>query len=217
MKQNNFIKYTILTGLWAVLLIPFFVANTMFFPYITGKNFAFRIIIEIVFALWIYLAYVNPKYRPKFSWVWVSTAIFVAIMLVADLTGVNASKAIWSNFERMDGWMTLIHLLMYMLVFGSMMKGEKMWLWFFRSSVLSAIILSANVISEWQKTNVDRVSTTLGNPIYVAVYFLFNFFFVLILLYKDVLVKKIDSDHRIKELFKNWLFYLYGFSRVIFL
>ena len=75
MNKNNIIKWTIITGLWAVLLTPFFVANSMFFPYITGKNFAFRIIIEIIFALWVYLAFVDAKYRPKFSWLAVSVVL----------------------------------------------------------------------------------------------------------------------------------------------
>ena len=175
MNQNNIVKYSIFAGLWAILLIPFFVANTMFFPYITGKNFAFRIIIEIIFALWVYLAYVDTKYRPKFSWVSISVIAFVAIMAVADFFAVNSMKAFWSNYERMDGWITLIHLLMYLLVFGSVMKAEKTWLRFFRSSVFISMIMLIFSVQEWLKTGTARVSVTLGNPIYVAVYFLFNF------------------------------------------
>jgi O-antigen ligase len=206
MYKNNIIRYSIFTGLWAVLLIPFYVANSMFFPYITGKNFAFRIIVEIIFALWIYLAYVNEKYRPKFSWILGSVGLFVLIMAVADFFAVAPVKAFFSNFERMDGWITLIHLLMYLLVFGSVMKTEKVWLWFFRSSLITSILMIISVISEWQKTGAERVSVTLGNPIYVAVYFLFNFFFALILLYKDVIEKK---SHDLKEIFKSYLSYAY--------
>ncbi|MFH1454826.1 MAG: O-antigen ligase family protein [bacterium] len=189
MTKNNIIKWAIMTGLWGVLLIPFFVASSMFFPYITGKNFAFRIIIEIIFALWVYLAFIDAKYRPKFSWISVSVGIFVFIMALADIFAVNPMKAIWSNYERMDGFVTLLHLIMYLFVFGSVMRSEKNWLWFFRSSVISSMLMIMYVIQEWQKTGSDRVSVTLGNPIYVAVYFMFNLFFALILLYKDVIVK----------------------------
>lgn len=207
--MKNFSRYVILIGLWSLLLVPFYVANTMFFPFISGKNFAFRIIIEIIFALWVYLAYVDAKYRPKLSWVLKAVGIFVFIMLIADIFAVNPMKAIWSDYERMDGWVTLIHLLMYFLVFGSMMKTEKIWLWFFRSSVVLSVIMAILAIREWQTMGALRVSTTLGNPIYVAVYFLFNFFFALILLYKDVIIK---SAGTIKSILSKWLAYGYAIA-----
>jgi len=209
MNIKNIIKWTILTGLWAVLLIPFCVNSSMFFPYISGKNFIFRIIIEIIFALWVYLAFVDAKYRPKFSWISVSVCVFVFIMALADIFAVNPMKAIWSNYERMDGWITLIHLLMYLTVFGSVLKSKQNWMWFFRSSVIASMIMIIFVIQEWLKTGVDRVSVTLGNPIYVAVYFLFNFFFALILLYEDVILKSENSPKSVKAIFSNWLSYTY--------
>ncbi|MFA6226884.1 MAG: O-antigen ligase family protein [Candidatus Paceibacterota bacterium] len=206
---NNIVKYAIFTGLWAVLLIPFYVANTMFFPYIVGKNFAFRIIIEIIFALWVYLAFIDVKYRPKCSIVLRTTIIFTAIMFLADILAVAPVKAFWSNFERMDGWITLIHLLMYLLVFGSVMKTEKLWLWFFRSSLAMSVVMILFVTKEWLSTGATRVSVTLGNPIYVAILFLFNFFFALILLYKDVIILKTNSLRPWLEIFKSWLTYVY--------
>ncbi|MCX6717368.1 MAG: O-antigen ligase family protein [Candidatus Taylorbacteria bacterium] len=212
---QNIIKYAIFTGLWAVLIIPFIVANGMFFPYIVGKNFTFRIIVEIIFALWVYLACVDVKFRPKFSWVLGAVALFVAVMGVADILAVAPAKSFWSNFERMDGWITLIHLLMYLVVFGNVMKGEKIWLWFFRSSLLMSTIMFMLSISEWLKTGSDRVSVTLGNPIYVAVYFLFNFFFALVLFYKDVLVKHHEKHNPIADICKNWLTYVYALLALI--
>lgn len=209
MNKHNLLKYGIMTGLWAVLLIPFFVANSMFFPYITGKNFAFRIIVEIIFALWVYLAVIDANYRPKFSWISVSIAVFVAIMAIADFFAVNPVKAMWSNFERMDGFITLAHLLMYFIVFGSVMKTEKNWMWFFRSSLIASMIMAIVVYREWLNTGVDRVSATLGNPIYVAVYFMFNFFFAGILWYKDVIAKTENDVRPLKSLFSNWLTYVY--------
>ncbi len=218
MNQNKIIRYSIFTGLWAILLIPFYVASGMFFPYITGKNFTFRIIVEIIFALWVYLAYVDAKYRPKFSWMNISILAFVIIMAVADFFAVAPIKAFWSNYERMDGWVTLIHLLMYLTVFGSVMKTEKNWLLFFRSSVVMSMFMAISVLMEWSKNlkagvGDTRSSVSLGNPIYVAVYFLFNFFFVLILMYKDVIVKA--TSHKagqLKGILSSWLTYLYGLA-----
>jgi len=215
MNKNNIVKWIIMVGLWAVLLIPFFVANSMFFPFITGKNFAFRVIVEIIFALWVYLAFVDVKYRPKFSWIAVAVGVFVFVMAIADIFAVNPMKAIWSNYERMDGFVTLAHLIMYLFVFGSVMKSEKNWLWFFRSSVLTSMGMIIFVIQEWMKTGTTRVSVTLGNPIYVAVFFMFNFFFALILLYKDVIAKSENDKKPLKSIFSNWLTYAYSIALFI--
>ena len=206
---KNIAKWKVYVGIWALLLIPFFVANSMFFPYISGKNFTFRIIVEIVFVVWVYLAFADIKYRPKFSWLLGAVGLFVAVMGVADIFAVAPAKALWSNFERMDGWITSIHLLMLMLVAGSVLKTEKIWLWLFRSSLLMSIVMSVYVLKEWITTGSERVSVTLGNPIYVAIYFLFNFFFALILLYKDVIVKSEGKEKEIKIIFSSWLTYFY--------
>ncbi|MFA5934663.1 MAG: O-antigen ligase family protein [Candidatus Paceibacterota bacterium] len=208
MDFKNIAKWKVLVGIWVLLLIPFFVANSMFFPYISGKNFAFRIIVEMVFAVWLYLAFADIKYRPRFSWLLGAVGLFVIVMGIADIFAVAPMKALWSNFERMDGWITLIHLLMLMVVMGSVMKTEKMWLCFFRSSLMMSVVMSTYVLKEWLSTGDGRVSVTLGNPIYVAVYFLFNFFFALILLYKDVIVKS-EGKNNFKIIFKDWLTYIY--------
>jgi O-antigen ligase len=208
MDIKNIAKWKIFVGIWALLLIPFFVANSMFFPYISGKNFVFRIIIEIIFAIWVFLAFADKKYRPKFSWVALAVGIFVLVMAIADIFAVNPMKAFWSNFERMDGWVTLIHLLMLLLVAGSVMKTEKIWLWFFRSSLISSIPMMITVSQDILKNHPDRVSVTLGNPIYLAIYFLFNFFFALILVYKDV-ISKTEGGRQMEKIFKNPLTYVY--------
>jgi len=208
MDFKNIAKWKIYAGIWALLLIPFFVANLMFFPYISGKNFAFRIIVEIIFAVWIYLAFADIKYRPKFSWLLVSVGLFTGVMFVADIFAEAPIKAFWSNFERMDGWITLIHLFMLMVVAGSFLKTERVWLNLFRTSLVLSIVMDILVLKEWLVTDNSRVSVTLGNPIYVAIYFFFNFFFALILWYKDVIIKNEDKNN-LKIIFRNWLTYVY--------
>src|ERR1035437_4178871 len=71
------------------------------------------------------------------------------------------------------------------------------------------------VIQEWTKTGTDRVSVTLGNPIYVAVYFMFNFFFALILLYQDVIAKSEGTPKPTKTIFTDWLTYAYSIAAFI--
>src|SRR4051812_15979623 len=101
-------------ALGALFLIPFtplLVMGGYFFPFITGKAFYFRTLVEVLVAAWGLLTLVDKAYRPRFSWVGVVVLAFVAWMFIADLFALNVEKAFWSNFERMEGWVLLIHLL----------------------------------------------------------------------------------------------------------
>ena len=204
--MKDILKYGVWTGIYAMLIIPFIVANGMFFPYITGKAFAFRIIVEIIFGLWLILIIKDAEFRPKSSWVLAAAGCLVFVLMIADIQAVAPFKAFWSNFERMEGWVTFIHLLAYLLVLSSMLYREKLWLWFLRANVIAGSVMA--LISIDKATEV-RFSGPLGNPIYIAVYFLFIFFFTLILLYKDVLARNSSDWISFRKVFANALFYIY--------
>src|SRR3989338_1499681 len=121
------LRWIVLAGIFALPFIVFIVANEIFFPFITGKNLTFRIIVEIITGAWLALALVNPEYRPRKSWLLYAFAAFVAIIAVADANGVNPFKSFWSNYERMDGWVTLAHLFAYFVVASSVLSAQKLW------------------------------------------------------------------------------------------
>jgi O-antigen ligase len=204
--MKDILKYSIWIGIYALLIVPFIVANSMFFPYIVGKAFTFRIIVEILFGLWLIIAIKYKEFRPRFSWIFACAGVFTLVLLLADIFAVAPFKAFWSNFERMEGWVTIIHLFMYLLVAGSMFDTEKLWLWFLRANVLTGVILAVTSIDN--STEV-RFAGPLGNPIYISVYFLFIFFFSLILWYKDVLVRHLTDWSSFKKVFSIVLFYVY--------
>ena len=122
-------------GRFTIPFIPLFVADSMFFPFITGKNFAFRIIIEIRCGAWVILALLDSQYRPRFSWIAVSGAAFIVVMLFANLFGEYVPKSFMSNFERMDGYITLVHFYLFFIVLGSMIRDQKMWGYYLHTSL----------------------------------------------------------------------------------
>jgi len=176
------LRAIVLTGVFSLPLIVFIVSGSTFFPYIVGKNIAFRSIIEIMFGAWILLALLNAAYRPRWTALLLSILAFVAVVTVADLFGENPFKSIWSNFERMDGLVTLIHLLMYTIAAGAVMNTERLWLWLWRTSLVVSTFVSMHAIGQLLLTEKGRLDSTLGNPIYLAVYALFHIFIALVLL-----------------------------------
>src|SRR5262245_59454172 len=131
--MKNFIRYVVIASLFLIPIFPLIVANSLFFPFITGKAFFFRILVEIGFAVWIILAFWEPKYRPRLNPLTWAITIFTLVVLVADLLGFNPIRSLWSNFERMEGWVTIVHLWAFYLTITSMFgRGEEGKRWWHR-------------------------------------------------------------------------------------
>src|SRR3989344_9193757 len=103
-------QLTILYG-WGIkiliFVIPFlaiWIARSMFFPYIPGRNFGFRILVELALVLWAGLVFLDKKFLPRRNWIFWAVIAFVAVVGIADLFGVNPYKSFWSNYERMEGF-----------------------------------------------------------------------------------------------------------------
>jgi tetratricopeptide (TPR) repeat protein len=180
------LRSVVLAGVFALPFVSLVVISTLFFPYITGKNFAFRIIVEIMAGAWLALALVNSEYRPRRSWVLAALAVFVLLIAVSNATGVNPFKSFWSNFERMDGWVSIAHLLVYTVVAAATVRTERLWRWLWWTTLgVSAYLSLYGLLQVAGFTTLGqggaaglsaRVDATFGNPIYLAVYMLFHIF-----------------------------------------
>lgn len=180
------LRYVVLGGIFLLPFVCLLVTTPLFFPFITGKNFAFRIIVEIITGAWLALALVSPKYRPQRSWVLGALIVFVALIAIADAQGVHPFKSFWSNFERMDGWVTLAHLALYTIVAAAVMRAEMWWRRLFQLNLFISVFLTidglfqilgkASLGEGGTSGLMARIDATFGNPIYLAVYMLFNIF-----------------------------------------
>jgi len=179
---KDILQAIVFGGLFLVPFLPFYVENDFFFPFITGKNFAFRIIVEVVFAAWILLALTDVKYRPKFSWIIAGFAALIVVMAAANSLGEYPLKSFWSNFERMDGYVTLVHVFLYTVVLGSVITTEKLWSYFLHTSCAVAFCVAVYGLGQYggviDSSNGSRVDSRLGNAAYMAVYMLFHLFFL---------------------------------------
>lgn len=180
---SKYLKWAIWAGLLAIVLIaPFFVSKVMFFPFIAGKGFFFRIVVEIIFALWLILAMIDKNYRPKSSPVlWALTAV-VAVLTLSTIFSTDPYRSFWSNFERMEGLITHLHLFAYFLVLISVLKSGRDWRRFFYAIAASGAgmglygYLQALGVLAISVQSGPRADGTFGNASYMAVFMLFNIF-----------------------------------------
>jgi len=181
MKLNDVLKWIIWVGIFATPFIPFVVAGSMFFPFIVGKAFLFRIIVGVIFFAWFILAFREKDFRPQRSYLLLSLFGFLGVMAIATILSENSSKSFWSNFERMEGYVTLIHLAMYFLIASSFLKTQKVWAYLLHTTLGASAIMTGYAFSQlfgWIKINQGgvRVDATLGNATYLAVYILVHIF-----------------------------------------
>ena len=181
--------YLLFGGIFISPFIAFLVPNSMFFPFITGKGFAFRILVEILFGLYAFLALSNPDYRPKSSWITKSVLLFIAVMFVADIFGANPYKSIWSNYERMEGFVLIAHLAMYYVVLSSVLNTRQLWERFFNTWIISSIVMSLYAVMQLAGTIVIsqggvRVDATFGNAAYLAIYLVMNIFLCVYMIFR---------------------------------
>ena len=187
-KSLNLIKYSLYAGIFAVPFLAFIVSGSMFFPFITGKNFSFRIITEVMTALWLVLMLFDARYKPKKSWVLAMLAIFVGVVALSSIFGENFYRSFWSNYERMEGLVTYLHLLAYFLVLAGMLKTEKVWNWLFNTSLFASVIVAFYGVFQLfgilQTHQGNRLDATLGNATYLAIYMVFHIFLALMFFYR---------------------------------
>lgn len=178
MDTKAFVRWSIFTALFLIPFIPLFTTGSLFFPFITGKNFAFRILVEVALVAWGVLMLIDPKYRPKFSWTLVLYGALVGWMFIANLLAVNPHKAFWSNYERMDGWVTLVHVFAFFLVAAHVLTVEKLWRkWWMTFVGASAFVCLFGFLQIGGVFPINqggvRVDATMGNAAYLATYLLF--------------------------------------------
>jgi hypothetical protein len=213
MTLSSFLKSIIYFSLAIVPALAWYVSDSTFFPFITGKNFAFRTLVEVSFIAWIFLAAYEPSFRPKKSLVFYSYSAFLLIICIANIFGDNPYFSFFGNYERMEGWFTHLHLFAYFTILYSVYKTEKDWLrmwgWFMVGSIavasqaliqlfgqkdfflIKVLGETGNKISGFLNVpyptsmgNLLRVDSTLGNSEYYGVYTLLFVFISLMLAIK---------------------------------
>ncbi|MEX0924389.1 MAG: O-antigen ligase family protein [Candidatus Paceibacterota bacterium] len=169
---NDIIRYAVIGLVMLVPAVALIVANDLFFPYITGKNIMFRVLVSLALAGWLLLAAADPRYRPHRSPMLYALLLFVLVVGLADLFGISPAQSLWSNFERMEGFVTILHLLAFFVVASSVLTTERLWSWFFHISIGISVIVGLHALGG----DSVRASNLLGNSIYVAIYMLFHAF-----------------------------------------
>ncbi len=174
MKLSSVLGFLGVVFLFVAPLALFNVDKTMPFPYVTGPSFGWRLLVEVAFILWASAAILNKKYWINLqSPITIALICFVVIVGISNIFGLNPYLSFWSNAERMDGYIGLIHLfLFYLAGVGLLTSNRLVYGYLFYLTMVGLLI---SIIGLGQ--NKERIYSVLGNPIYLSSLSLFGIFF----------------------------------------
>ena len=198
LKISKFLLYVSVFSVVVVL-------SSTFFPFIGGKDYFFRVSVELAlvfFALsW---AFENPEdvksrlkkvaSKPIFK----AVSVFVLLVILASLFAYDLHAAFWSNYERGEGGFQMIHYYIFFALLLALFTSDQDWSRLFKASLVAAVLmvlygLFANLgwadnfigpyssgtapASWWHKLVDGRFQGSLGNPAYAAPYLIFSMFY----------------------------------------
>lgn len=172
----------------ALVLVPFITLvqfDGMIYPYVTGKHFTFRFLILLAGAAWFSLCLIDRSLRPHGSSVLKSLLGLMGVVFIANLFGANFWNSFWSNYSRMEGFVSLLFFLLFFLLLGAVLTNAKRWRIYWLMHVLVSVVILA--IAVLQKLRVvvyvdyNRVDSVFGNASYLAIYASMIFFLCLYL------------------------------------
>lgn len=194
-------KWYCYTAVFAVVVV----INSIFFPFIGGKDYFFRFAVELGIIAWLlWWAFeakdgeastaIKATFKKPLV---IAVTVFVAAVMIACIFAYDAHAAFWSNYERGEGGFQMLHYYAFFLLLVLLFKHEDDWKNIFKFSLVAAAGMVgygvmanlgyASFISPyaggtpptgWLHQLIDgRFEGSLGNPAYVAPYLMFSMFF----------------------------------------
>lgn len=165
--------------LYAVPFLALIFIEGFYFPFVITRTVFFRLLIQLGLSVYLLLLALNyKKYRPRFNWALKLVVIFFLVQLTAAIFGLDFYKSFWSDFERMEGAVSLIYLAVYLFLLSAFLKEKKDWLFYVRLILISNVLVSLyglaqkfNILPVFE-AGIGRVTSTIGNAAFLAGYLL---------------------------------------------
>lgn len=180
------------TTRWLLILVavtPLLYMGGVYYPFVVPKVIYFRTLVELaVVAIAIYAVGARENlnlaiFKKKIVWL---PLVFLAFSYLSAIFGLDFYHSLWSIFERMDGLVTLTHLIVYFYLVLVVFTKED-WRKFFIANGAVAILVALYALGQYfgiswfEDLEDSRVKGTIGNAAFLASYLGIMFFVALYL------------------------------------
>jgi O-antigen ligase len=181
------------------------VMDSIFFPFIGGKDWFFRYSVELALVsgiLWWAFEAKDGEVLKSLREIFrrpivIAVSVFALMVLLSSFFAYDFHAAFWSNYERGEGAFQMLHYFVFFVLAVLFLKTAEDWKRMFGCSVVAACLMVGYGIlgnfgvqtiigsyagggtpSGWlSKLTSGRFQGSLGNPAYVAPYLIFSMFF----------------------------------------
>lgn len=173
------IKLLLALSLFTTLILNF----NFYFPFIVPKILVWRAMIELAFVAYIFLIVRNKSYWPQFNKALPLFILFIFTLFISSIFGENFAFSFWSNYERMDGLINWIHILMYVFTLLGVLRSKEEWRAFFNIFIINAWLIALYTFGQYLIHQGvfysdffkfppvgHRLYSTLGNAAYLGSY-----------------------------------------------
>lgn len=174
--------------LFLTVLTPLVFAPSLVFPFVTGKAFFFRILVELAAVLFIVLLVWRPAYLNSFlrllqKPLMILVGLFLLSGLVSTFVAVDPFKAFFGDAERMDGLFGMLHYAAF-LVLAVYLFDKNEWRRYLKLSLGVGAVLGVYGLFHYFGYTADnayylppprspgRPDSSLGNSSFVSGHFL---------------------------------------------
>lgn len=157
------------------------------FPFVFSKLISFQVLIGLTFPAYLILAWVEPKYRPRFSLLYTAVGAYFIALLISVIFSVDPIRSWWGNQERMNGLFTLLHFFVWLTMTISVIKTWPQWRRLLNYQVGLGVFMAVVALLQKPFPRLlmfpagERVGGLLDNPIYQGGYQIFILFFIALL------------------------------------
>ena len=180
-----FLHTAVLVGIASVVLTPLVVTPHTYAGFIVGKALWSRALIEVVFALWVVLALIDPAVRPRYSPLLVVFGLVVVVWILSGAFGINFQRSMWTTYRRMQGIVALLHWLAFFTVLVAVLRTQRAWFQLLGFNLIVGTAVALVVIARsldihlhfygsLPEYHLPRLSGPFGNPIFMGSYLTIN-------------------------------------------
>lgn len=188
---KSFFVWIIKSLIFVSFFAPLIVGGSFYFPYIVPKTVFFQIVAELALFFYVLLIIVDGNYAPKWDLLAKSTLAFFGVYAIAGILGANPERSFFGSYERMLGVINVAHFIALFFVARAVFISLKDWVWLFRAFLFTSVSVGLYGLGQWldlgflYHAGAGRIDATIGNPAFVAGYFIFAAFFSIFSLLKD--------------------------------
>lgn len=186
-SAHAWLKAITYIGIYGGLLMPAIFWPVVIFPFVYSKLAFFQILIGLTFPAYLVLAWREKRHRPRPAMLYLAVGAYFIAIILSTIFSVDPARSWWGNQERMNGLFTLLHFFAWLTMAVGMLKTWPQWRKLLNYQVgLSGVMAIVAILQKPFPRLLSfqagpRVGGLLDNPIYMAAYQIFSFFFIALL------------------------------------